>query len=236
MNNGRNNEHDGSANHNGRSLHDGKDPQDTTEMQVALYLAGGMSKSEMIDFDRRLDDPDDPARRVLAELEPVIQSMMNHEQDLSNLPSTELRERLLAQIADDIADKQDEVAPSQKQQHQWADWENEQANQGLYTLRADEGEWLPTDIDGIEVRNLYVDKKANRMTAMFRMAAGTSYIPHVHDDYEECYVLQGDLHVGDLVMKPGDYQRAEAGSLHGPQRTEGGCVLLITSSMTDEHV
>ena len=75
------------------------------------------------------------------------------------------------------------------------------------------------------------------MTALFRMAAGSEYIPHVHAGPEECYVLEGDLHVGDdIVMHAGDYQRAPAGSVHGVQRTEGGCLLLVSSSMHDEVV
>ena len=73
------------------------------------------------------------------------------------------------------------------------------------------------------------------MTAMFRMAAGTSYPEHIHDGPEECYVLEGDLHVGDrMVMHAGDYQRATPGSEHDEQWTEGGCLLLVTSSLSDE--
>jgi hypothetical protein len=37
-------------------------------------------------------------------------------------------------------------------------------------------------------------------------------------------------------MRPGDYQRAPKGSRHGVQRTEQGCLLLITSSLTDVFV
>lgn len=87
------------------------------------------------------------------------------------------------------------------------------------------------------MRRLFVDRAANRMTAMFKMAPGAAYVPHVHGGAEECYVLEGDLHVGDeIMMRAGDYQRAPAGSLHGVQRTEGGCTLLITCSLDDEVV
>ena len=69
---------------------------------------------------------------------------------------------------------------------------------------------------------------------MFRMAPGTSYPSHVHDGAEECYVLEGDLHVGDVVLGPGDFQRATPGSHHVEQRTDGGCLLLVNSSLSDE--
>jgi hypothetical protein len=35
-------------------------------------------------------------------------------------------------------------------------------------------------------------------------------------------------------MKSGDYQRAEKGTLHEVQSTEGGCLLLLVSSQHDE--
>ena len=69
---------------------------------------------------------------------------------------------------------------------------------------------------------------------LVRMAPGASYLPHRHHDTEECFVLDGDLRLHDSVLHTGDYQRAEAGSVHGVQRTEGGCTLLIISSTQDE--
>ena len=75
------------------------------------------------------------------------------------------------------------------------------------------------------------------VTMLIRMAPGTAYPAHRHGGAEECYVLEGDLHVGDdIVMHAGDYQRAEAGSTHPVQSTRGGCLLLLTSSLRDELV
>ena len=68
------------------------------------------------------------------------------------------------------------------------------------------------------------------------MAPGTSYPGHRHAGVEECYVLEGDLRVGDLVMRAGDYQRAAIGSVHGVQSTEGGCLLLVLMSDRDERL
>ena len=74
------------------------------------------------------------------------------------------------------------------------------------------------------------------MTMLVRMEAGSSYPQHIHDGPEECYVLQGDLRVGDEVLGRGDYQRAAPGSRHGIQSTENGCLLFIVSSLTDEII
>lgn len=118
----------------------------------------------------------------------------------------------------------------------WREWGDTPSDQTMFYLASEQGVWEPTGVDGIEVRRLFVDQENDRMTAMFRMAPGTSYTPHVHAGYEECYVLQGDLRVGDVVMKAGDFQRAEVGSRHPLQSTVGGCLLLISSSLHDDLV
>ena len=101
---------------------------------------------------------------------------------------------------------------------------------------ASERDWEPTGAPGVEARRLFVDPAADRVTMMVRMAAGTSWPAHVHAGPEECYVLAGDLRVDELHMHAGDYQRAEAGSRHGVQSTEGGCTLLLVSSLHDTLV
>jgi quercetin dioxygenase-like cupin family protein len=69
---------------------------------------------------------------------------------------------------------------------------------------------------------------------LVRMAPGSEYPGHRHAGAEECYVLQGDIWVGDVHMRRGDYQRAPAGSRHPVQTTDEGCVLLLVSSLSDE--
>ena len=78
-----------------------------------------------------------------------------------------------------------------------------------------------------------VDFTRDLVTMMIRMEPGSSYSPHRHAGPEQCFVLEGDLSVGDDVMRPGDYQYAPAQSRHGVQRTDQGCLLLITSSLSD---
>jgi anti-sigma factor ChrR (cupin superfamily) len=71
---------------------------------------------------------------------------------------------------------------------------------------------------------------------MIRMAPGTSYPRHRHAAREECFVLQGELRVGDKQLRTGDFQVADRDSIHDVQSTETGCVLLIVSSQDDELV
>ena len=82
---------------------------------------------------------------------------------------------------------------------------------------------------------LMFDAARRTATMLVRMLPGTQYPSHRHAEAEECLVLEGDLHVGaDLVMHAGDFQRAAKGSVHVPQFTVDGCLLLITSSLEDE--
>jgi len=43
--------------------------------------------------------------------------------------------------------------------------------------------------------------------------AGNPVSPHRHADVEELHLLQGELMIGDRKVYPGDYNRAEAGTI-----------------------
>jgi len=79
--------------------------------------------------------------------------------------------------------------------------------QGFYLLRRDEGTWRPTGAPGVSMRILYVDRKADRQTLLLRMAAGSSFPCHRHDDFEDCLVLEGDVSDGHADMAAGDFVR-----------------------------
>jgi quercetin dioxygenase-like cupin family protein len=106
----------------------------------------------------------------------------------------------------------------------------------LLMVRANEGDWQDIGINGILAKQLFVDPARDAVTMLVRMPAGASYPRHRHAAAEQCYVLEGDLHVGDIILRPGDYQCATAESIHEVQYTEGGCLLLIVSSQHDEII
>jgi anti-sigma factor ChrR (cupin superfamily) len=108
---------------------------------------------------------------------------------------------------------------------------------GLMIVGSKDGKWEPTAVPGVRYRALFSDPANDRITMLVQMDAGARYPGHVHAAVEECYVLEGDLYIGegeDVVMRAGDYQRADAGSHHPAQWTKSGCLLFIVSSLHDE--
>jgi quercetin dioxygenase-like cupin family protein len=191
---------------------------------AALYLAGALAPQEVEDVEAALRAGDAELVRAVRRLEPVAEALLHM---MPPVPPATAAGALVERLRGAAG-----AAPPQV----WRTWAESGPGDALFTLRAADGAWEATGVEGIEVRRLFVDRESNRMTAMFRMAAGTAYVPHRHEGCEECYVLEGDLHVGDIVMRAGDYQRAPSGSLHGVQRTESGCVLLVSCSLSDELV
>ena len=82
---------------------------------------------------------------------------------------------------------------------------------------------------------LALNKARGYATLLLDVAPGTRFPSHHHGGAEECFVVQGDLQIGDEhEMHAGDFQRMESGSRHAVQSTRGGCLLLVTSSRHDE--
>jgi hypothetical protein len=59
-----------------------------------------------------------------------------------------------------------------------------------------------------------------------RVEAGIRRTGHWHGDTEEVFVLEGDLQLGPVQLRPGDYSGASRGTLHPETRTESGCLCL----------
>jgi anti-sigma factor ChrR (cupin superfamily) len=115
----------------------------------------------------------------------------------------------------------------------WKSWGSDATTGGFLFVPGAGADWENTSIAGVVTRRLFSDAANDRVTMLVRMAPGTAYPAHRHGGPEDCYVLEGDLRVGDLHMRKGDFQRAELGSEHVIQSTDGGCLLLLVSSQRD---
>ncbi|KAA0227269.1 hypothetical protein EDS67_16735 [candidate division KSB1 bacterium] len=211
---------------------------------LGAYLIGALDNDEQ-----------QPAKKHVAENSPLVRAVIsNWTRILMALPCSlepaappaGLKKRLLDAIRDEAsqASLQHEhaeapvtgksAAENTRDVQIWKNWKRPAGPVDFFLQRGSEGEWETTAVPGVEVKKLFVDQKRSYATMLVRMAAGTAYPGHRHAGFEECYVLQGDLHVGDNVLHAGDYQRAEGGSIHGVQKTVHGCQLFIVSSLEDE--
>lgn len=219
-------------------------PDDGLVELVSLYLAGALDEDASLEVGGRLRSGDAALMAAMRHLGDAALALGLSTAENSPEPSPHVRSRILRRVTEQSdrakqaahAERTDRTGSSGRTQV-WRGWSEDRLNEGLFTLRADDSPWQDTGVEGVQVRRLFVDRPNNRMTAMFKMAPGSEYPDHLHDGVEECYVLQGELRVGDdLTMKAGDYQRAEGGSHHGRQWTTTGCVILVSSSLSDEIV
>jgi anti-sigma factor ChrR (cupin superfamily) len=84
---------------------------------------------------------------------------------------------------------------------------------------------------GISCKLLATDTEQSRTSLLVRLAPGVDYPPHSHAAVEELHLLDGELWIDDRKLHPGDYNRAEPGSMDRRVWSETGCTcVLITSS------
>lgn len=172
-------------------------------------------------------------------------------------PRRDLWPEIRARVAPGSAARSTDVGLSAQREpaQVWKQWRAGATRAPSVVSAAGDEAFEATGFPGVRVRRLAVDQDAERVTMLVRMDPGTAYPAHRHGGVEECYVVAGDLWIGDDVgasaaganaagasaagmpaveMHAGDYQRMEKGSRHPVQSTRGGCLLLVTSSRHDE--
>jgi quercetin dioxygenase-like cupin family protein len=94
----------------------------------------------------------------------------------------------------------------------------------LITIPAAAGVWQKL-APGVAIKVLREDEQSRSL--LLRMAPAAELPAHDHDLEEECLVLEGEVRLGDLRLRAGDYHLALRGIPHGVVRSEPGCLLFI---------
>ena len=96
--------------------------------------------------------------------------------------------------------------------------------------------WKPVDgmEESVEELTLAMDEKSGDYTRLtrFKHGADTTPIgPNSHSYPEEIMIIEGRLYdvAVDKWLEAGDYASRPPGELHGPFRTDTGCVVLEIS-------
>ncbi|MEG3990724.1 cupin domain-containing protein [Microcoleus sp. S28C3] len=100
-------------------------------------------------------------------------------------------------------------------------------------VRSRDVQWKSYGVPGVSFGKLYIDKKKREITCLMRLEPGVTFPMHRHAASEEVLVLEGDLIVEGEICHQGDYIRSVPGSTHSPL-TEGGCLLLMKTSLDNE--
>ena len=88
--------------------------------------------------------------------------------------------------------------------------------------------WRPTT-EGVEVMPLQGD--GDVVSMLVRFAPGASVSDHQHTLNEDCLVLEGEMFLGDILLRSGDYQLAPAGGSHFGETSDVGVVFFFHGSI-----
>jgi anti-sigma factor ChrR (cupin superfamily) len=227
-------------------------PQELEE-QAALYVLGLLEPDDRRAFAVRLQGESLSLRQAATAYRAVAEALASAVAPVSPRPA--LRERIVNQVADaavretaqfesvanTLALNAAPVAPRASLRERVLAraanrGEPQRQMEAAFTfLRASDLEWQEVS-PGTFVKVLHNDMVNARATVLCRMEPGSMYGSHRHTQMEELYVLEGTCHCAGRLMYPGDYHRAEAGSIHPPTSTETGSLMLVISSTQNESL
>jgi anti-sigma factor ChrR (cupin superfamily) len=140
-------------------------------------------------------------------------------------PSAGLKDRLLA--AAEKAKKRSRMGEAMAQMLP-------KPQNGLaFMEKAGESGWVPLPVAGAYVKLLSFDTASEYAVVLGKLDPGSRYPGHTHRHPEDIFMLSGDLHVGEEVLRAGDFHHAEAGSEHQVNWSERGCTLICVLSKED---
>jgi anti-sigma factor ChrR (cupin superfamily) len=174
---------------------------------AAGFLLELNSEAESLEFRRRLESQDPEAEAALREVAGGIEALAAAAP--AHAPPPELRARLLARVA------------------------REEAVRPQISLRAGERDWRPTGVAGIAMQLLYADPTTGRHTLLLRLDPGARYPAHLHDEAEQCLVLEGEVGWEELRYAKGDFIVAGKGSVHPVIETTQGALLLLVAGHSE---
>ncbi|HVF89124.1 MAG TPA: cupin domain-containing protein [Blastocatellia bacterium] len=188
---------------------------------AALYALGVLDDAEAKIFEAHLADGCDICSTDLSAYESVVTNLAFAAEP--ETPSEEIGDRLSARIAAE--------APGTKYAREGA-----LPSPGkMRSSRTRELAWHEVNA-GIFIKRLSVDETTGLATSLVKMLPGKRLARHKHHGSEQLFILEGDCHLQGEVLGPGDYHRAEDGSIHDTTYTVGGTTFLLIAPVTYEFL
>ncbi|MEK6284468.1 MAG: cupin domain-containing protein [Acidobacteriota bacterium] len=180
---------------------------------AALYALGALSQHEARSFEEHLAEGCDACSAELESFAETVRALAFSARD--EQPPARVRAELLARLGKFTSDQPEESARAGD------------AKQFVSVL-ASEGEWRELQ-NGVLLKKLYVDQAVGVATSLVRMQPGTALPIHQHIGVEQFFIIEGDCNVAGQRLGPGDYHRAEAGSIHQTTYTVDGTLFLLVA-------
>lgn len=96
------------------------------------------------------------------------------------------------------------------------------------TSTLDEGPWQPF---GPGVTMKVLRQEGDTLSYLLRLQPGASLPPHRHPQDEECLVLEGEMHIGALVVRAGGYHLGCRDVLHDRLTSPGGALIFLRGAV-----
>ncbi|MBI3258349.1 MAG: cupin domain-containing protein [Ignavibacteriae bacterium] len=184
--------------------------------QCSAFIIGGLDEKEAKQFAEFLESTDADRRRDFSKLVWTAAHLSSMNTQIE--PPNSVKQSLMNRIRNEKdRTENNEVAAK--------------PHEPLTFVLANEGKWFPHPLTAeIKVKLLSIERKRGYATILIEVPPGVRYPEHHHHGAEECYVLEGDLHVAGRVLGPGDFHHADADSDHGELYTiNGGRALLVVA-------
>lgn len=136
---------------------------------------------------------------------------------------------LLGSSATSVDIPQQRLAPLRERVMQRID-HNEMPATPYLTIRGNDGPWVEI-APLIEKKVLHVDQRNCTESYLLRLQPGAEPSQHQHDEDEMCIVLEGDVSIGDVHLKAGDYHFARKGSSHAAASTVNGALIFLQTGL-----
>lgn len=190
--------------------------QDEMRERAALYALGALTQHEARAFEEHIAEGCDYCHSELDAFEQVVSAIALDADEQE--PSPDVRDRLIATL-NGTSNGNDKNSA-----------EAEQNAQQLVSIRATDGKWIKVQ-EGIFCKSLYVDDASGMATSLVKMMPGTGLTAHKHDGVEQFFILEGDCSVCGETLGPGDYHRAQAGTVHETTYTVNGTMFLLVAPL-----
>jgi anti-sigma factor ChrR (cupin superfamily) len=176
--------------------------------RVCLYALGTLPAGEVPAMESHLAGCAE-CRRDMETFRPIVDAFVAWPADVLRPPAP-LWERLTRRIAAETGQAPLLPAPPRPAEPEWQ-------------------EAAP----GISCKLLATDPERDRVSMLVRLAPNTDYPSHRHAGLEELHLLEGELWIEDRKLYPGDYNRAEAGTVDRRVWSETGCTCVLITSFRD---